>query len=44
MIRIRDELPGSYFLELKTTFGVKIFKFFYGDQGWEQFGSGFLDG
>jgi hypothetical protein len=43
-IRIRDEQPGSYFLELKNHFfvflGVKILKFFDGDPGWRQFGSG----
>jgi hypothetical protein len=43
-IRIRDEQPGSYFLELGkhffAFFGVKILKFFDEDPGWRQFGSG----
>jgi hypothetical protein len=46
-IRIRDEQPGSYFLELRNHFffaflGVKILKFFdeIRDPGWRQFGSG----
>ncbi len=43
-IRIRDEQPGSYFLELRNHFfcffGVKILKFFDADPGWRQFGSG----
>jgi hypothetical protein len=31
---IRDEQPGSYFLELRPHFfGVKILKFFYADPG-----------
>jgi hypothetical protein len=31
---IRDEQPGSYFLELRNHFfGVKILKFFYADPG-----------
>ncbi len=37
-IRIRDEQPGSYFLELRNhffgCFGVKILKFLDGDPGW----------
>jgi hypothetical protein len=48
---IRDEQPGSYFLELRNhffyIFGVKILKFFdedpgsgIWDPGWRQFGSG----
>jgi hypothetical protein len=41
---IRDEQPGSYFLELRNHFfgffGVKILKFFAADPGWRQFGSG----
>ncbi len=40
---IRDELPGSYFLELRNHFfvflGVKLIKFFDADSG-----SGFRDG
>jgi hypothetical protein len=44
---IRDEQPGSYFLELRNHFfaffGVKILKFFE-DPGWRQFGSGIRDG
>jgi hypothetical protein len=47
-IRIRDEQPGSYFLELRNHFyaflGVKILKFFDEDPGWRQFGSGILYG
>jgi hypothetical protein len=42
-IRIWDEQPGSYFLELRNHlafFGVKILKFFEKDPGWRQFGSG----
>jgi hypothetical protein len=40
-IWIRDEQPGSYFLELRNHFfGVKILKFFDADPGWRQFGSG----
>ncbi len=50
-IRIRDEQPGSYFLELRNHFFaffvVKILKFFdedpgsgIQDPGWRQFGSG----
>jgi hypothetical protein len=41
---IRDEQPGSYFLELRNNFlaffGVKIRKFFDEDPGWRQLGSG----
>jgi hypothetical protein len=37
-IRIRDELPGSYFLELRK-YWVKILKFFDADPG-----SGIRDG
>ncbi len=48
---IRDEQPGSYFLELTNNFfGVKILKFFDADTGsgirdpgWRQFGSGIRD-
>jgi hypothetical protein len=47
-IRIRDEQPGSYFLELRNLFfafmGVKILTFFDQDPGWRQFGSGIRDG
>jgi hypothetical protein len=38
--RIRDEQPGSYFLEFETIFWVKILKFFDADPGWKKFGSG----
>jgi hypothetical protein len=45
---IRDEEPGSYFLELRNHFfaffGVKKLKFFDEDPGWRQFGSGIRDG
>jgi hypothetical protein len=45
---IRDEQPGSYFLELKKHFfgffRVKIYKLFDADPGWRQFGSGIRDG
>jgi hypothetical protein len=45
---IRDEQPGSNFLELRNHFfaffGVKIPKFFDEDPGWRQFGSGIRDG
>jgi hypothetical protein len=41
---IRDEQPGSYFLELFAFFGVKILKFFDEDPGWRQFGSGIRTG
>jgi hypothetical protein len=43
---IRDEQPGSYFLELRNHFFglkyIKILKFFddVRDPGWRQFGSG----
>jgi hypothetical protein len=41
---IRDEQPGSYFLELRNHFfaflGVKKLKFFDEDPGWRQIGSG----
>jgi hypothetical protein len=44
---IRDEQPGSYFLELRNHFfaffGVKILKFFDEDPGWRQFESGIRD-
>jgi hypothetical protein len=43
---IRDEQPGSYFLELRNHFfclGVKILKFFDADPGWRHFGSGIRD-
>jgi hypothetical protein len=43
-IRIRDEQPGLYFLDLRNHFfaflGVKILEFFDEDPGWRQFGSG----
>jgi hypothetical protein len=39
-IRIRDEQPGSYFLELGNHFWVKILKFFDEDPGWKKVGSG----
>jgi hypothetical protein len=43
---IRDEQPGSYFLELRNHFfaffGVKILKFFE-DPGWKKVGSGIRD-
>jgi hypothetical protein len=35
---IRDEQPGSYFLELTHHLGVKILKF--EDPGWKKVGSG----
>jgi hypothetical protein len=44
---IRDEQPGSYFLELRNHFfGVKILKFFDEDPGpgWRQFGSAIRNG
>jgi hypothetical protein len=45
---IRNEQSGSYFLELRNHFvaffGFKIIKFFDGDPGWTQFGSGIYDG
>jgi hypothetical protein len=47
---IRDEQPGSYFLDLKKPFfafsGFKILKLFDEDpgSGWRQFGSGIRDG
>jgi hypothetical protein len=45
---VRDEQPGSYFLELRNHFfgffGVKIPKFFDADPGWRQLGSGIRDG
>jgi hypothetical protein len=43
---IRDEQPGSYFLELRNHFfGVKILKFFDADpgSGWKKVGSGIRD-
>jgi hypothetical protein len=46
---IRDEQPGSYFLELRNHFfgffGVKILKFFDADpeSGWNKFRSGIRD-
>jgi hypothetical protein len=44
-IRIRDEQPGSYFLELiNHFFGLKYLKFFDADPGWKKFGSGIRDG
>jgi hypothetical protein len=37
---IRDEQPGSYFLELRNHFfWVKIIKFFDVDPGWKKVGS-----
>jgi hypothetical protein len=43
---IRDERPGSYFLELRNHFfaffGVKILKLFDEDPGQRQFGSGMV--
>jgi hypothetical protein len=43
-IRIRDEQPGPYFIELRNHFfWVKIpylLKFFDADPGWKKFGSG----
>jgi hypothetical protein len=42
---IRDEQPGTYFLELRNHFlGVKILKFFDADPGWKKVGSGIRDG
>jgi hypothetical protein len=39
--RLRDEQPGSYFLELRNDIlGVKILIFFDADPGWKKFGSG----
>jgi hypothetical protein len=44
---IRNEQPGSYFLELSNHFcgffGVKILKFFDADPGWKKVGSGIRD-
>jgi hypothetical protein len=41
---IRDEQPGSYFLELRNHFlGLKYLKVFDADPGWRQFGSGIRD-
>jgi hypothetical protein len=51
-IRIRDEQPGSYFLELRNFFWVKILKVFDADPirdgknsdlGWKKVGSGVRD-
>ncbi len=42
VLRIRDELPGSYFLELRNHFfGLKYLKSLMRiqDPGWEKFGS-----
>jgi hypothetical protein len=37
---IRNEQPGSHFLELRNHFfSVKILKFFDADPGWKKFGS-----
>jgi hypothetical protein len=36
---IRDEQPGSYFIELRNHW-IKIFEFCDADPGWEKFGSG----
>jgi hypothetical protein len=42
---IRNEQPGSFFLELRNHFfWVKILKFFDADPGRRQFGSGIWDG
>ncbi len=47
---IRDEQPGSYFLEFKNHFfGLKYIKYLNSlmrirDPGWRQFGSGIRDG
>jgi hypothetical protein len=49
-IRIRDEQPGSYFLELRNHFFAFLgFKYLNSlmrirDPGWRQFGSGIRDG
>ncbi len=46
---IRDEQPGSYFLELRNIFlvflGLKYLDFFMGirDLGWKKVGSGIRD-
>ncbi len=40
---IRDDQPGSYFLELRNHFLVKILKFFDADPGWKKVGSGIRD-
>jgi hypothetical protein len=47
--RIRDEQPGSYFLELRNHFlfilGLKYLNSLrIRDPGWRQFGSGIRDG
>jgi hypothetical protein len=40
-IRIRDEYPESYFLELKKQFfGLKILKFLDADPGWKNLDPG----
>jgi hypothetical protein len=41
---IRDEQAGSYFLELRNHYWVKILKLFYADPGWKKFGFGIRDG
>ncbi len=40
---IRDEQPGSYFLEVTKHFFYGIFKFFSADPDWRQFGCGIWD-
>jgi hypothetical protein len=40
-VRIRDEQPGAYFLELREPlFWEKILTFFDADPGWKKVGSG----
>jgi hypothetical protein len=39
-IRIWDEQPRSYFLELRNSLWAKILKFFDADPGWKKFGPG----
>jgi hypothetical protein len=36
--------PNHISESLETIFGVKILKFFDGDQGWKKFGSGIRNG
>ena len=40
---IRDEQPGSFFLEVTKHFFYGIFKFFSADPDWRQFGCGIWD-
>jgi hypothetical protein len=42
LILIRDEQPGSYFLELRNPFGLKYLNYFMRirDPGWKKVGSG----